>query len=52
MFIELDVICLIYTDEYLFFELDDSIFNVMLQKLRDVKFTVEKENIVAGILEV
>ena len=52
LFIRPDIICLVYVDDCLFFALDYSNFEDMLQKLRNEDLTLEKEDDVAGFLGV
>ena len=46
------MICLVYIDDCLFFAPDGSNFDSMLQQLRNVNLTLEKEDNVAGFLGV
>ena len=50
LFIRLGIMCLMYVDDCLFFVLNDSNFDDMLQNLRNENLSLEKEDNVAGFL--
>ena len=52
LFVRHGMICLVHVDDCLFFAPDGSNFDSMLQKLRNIDLTLEKEDNVAGFLGV